>query len=97
MLCERIGQRTHGDSLIRPPYLSRIRTRPAVAGHLNKNGFRRVVSAQGADQAVPMRWMTRFRRLARDYERLATTLIGYHFLAFASLMIARLASVMIKS
>jgi hypothetical protein len=28
-------------------------------------------------------WATRFRRLARDYERLATTLAGLHFLAFA--------------
>jgi len=28
-------------------------------------------------------WAARFRRLARDYERLATTLAGYHWLAFA--------------
>jgi transposase len=32
-------------------------------------------------------WATRFRRLARDYERLATTLAGYHWLAFALLML----------
>lgn len=32
-------------------------------------------------------WAARFRRLARDYERLATTLAGYHWLAFASLML----------
>jgi transposase len=32
----------------------------------------------------------RFRCLARDYERLATTLSGFHFLAFACLMIANL-------
>jgi transposase len=32
-------------------------------------------------------WATRFRRLARDYERLATTLAGYHWLAFAMLML----------
>lgn len=31
-------------------------------------------------------WMARFRRLARDYERLPTTLRGLHFLAFAILM-----------
>ena len=30
-------------------------------------------------------WAARFRRLARDYERLATTLAGYHWLAFALL------------
>jgi len=32
-------------------------------------------------------WVARFRRLARDYERLATTLVGYHWLAFAMLML----------
>jgi transposase len=31
-------------------------------------------------------WATRFRRLARDYERLAVSLAGLHFLAFACLM-----------
>ena len=30
-------------------------------------------------------WAARFRRLARDYERLAETVAGYHFLAFACL------------
>ena len=34
-------------------------------------------------------WMARFRRLARDYERLPQTLAGLHFLAFAILMLAR--------
>ncbi len=28
-------------------------------------------------------WLARFRRLSRDYERLATTLVGLHWLAFA--------------
>lgn len=35
-------------------------------------------------------WSARFRRLARDYERLPTTLAGFHFVAFACLMLARL-------
>jgi transposase len=35
-------------------------------------------------------WAARFRRLARDYERLATTLSGYHWLAFALLMLQSL-------
>ena len=35
-------------------------------------------------------WMARFRRLARDYERLAITLAGYHWLAFACLMLNNL-------
>ena len=32
-------------------------------------------------------WAARFRRLARDYERLALTLAGYHWLAFVTLML----------
>jgi transposase len=34
-------------------------------------------------------WAARFRRLARDYERLPETLRGLHFLAFAILMVKR--------
>ena len=36
-------------------------------------------------------WTTRFRRLARDYERLPETLAGLHYLAFAILMLGRFA------
>ncbi len=35
-------------------------------------------------------WTARFRRLARDYERLATTLAGYHWLAFVILTLKSL-------
>ncbi len=35
-------------------------------------------------------WAARFRRLARDYERLAATLRGYHWLAFTLLMLQSL-------
>ncbi|TCP10620.1 transposase [Crenobacter luteus] len=35
-------------------------------------------------------WAARFRRLARDYERLPETLAGLHFLAFACLMLTHL-------
>ena len=35
-------------------------------------------------------WAARFRRLARDYERLASTLSGYHWLALALLMLKSL-------
>jgi transposase len=34
-------------------------------------------------------WTARFRRLARDYERLPETLAGLHFVAFAMLMALR--------
>lgn len=36
-------------------------------------------------------WAARFRRLARDYERLAKTLAALHYLVFAILMLANLA------
>jgi transposase len=42
-------------------------------------------------------WMARFRRLARDYERLPETLAGLHFLAFAILMLARFVAFMTQS
>jgi transposase len=35
-------------------------------------------------------WLARFRRLARDYERLTTTLTGWHWLAFLSILLARI-------
>jgi transposase len=34
-------------------------------------------------------WATRFRRLAKDYERLPETVAGLHFVAFACLMLHR--------
>lgn len=42
-------------------------------------------------------WMARCRRLARDYERLAETLRGLHFVAFALLLLARLVAALAKS
>jgi transposase len=36
-------------------------------------------------------WAARFRRLARDYERLPETLAGFHFAAFAGLMLKHVA------
>lgn len=42
-------------------------------------------------------WAARFRRLARDYERLPETLAGLHFLAFAMLMLKRLVEVLAQS
>jgi transposase len=42
-------------------------------------------------------WMARFRRLARDYERLADTLAGLHFVAFAMLLAHRFITFMVQS
>ena len=39
-------------------------------------------------------WLARFRRLARDYERLPDTLKGLHFLAFAVLMLTKFVHLM---
>jgi len=36
-------------------------------------------------------WATRFRRLANDYERLPSVLAGFHFIAFACLMVHKAA------
>lgn len=35
-------------------------------------------------------WAGRFRRLARDYERLTETLAGWHWLAFVALLLAKI-------
>ena len=35
-------------------------------------------------------WSSRFRRLARDLERLPSTLLGFHWLAFAVLSVQKL-------
>jgi transposase len=34
-------------------------------------------------------WAARFRRLARDYERLEDTLVGYHLIAFTGLLLQK--------
>ncbi len=42
-------------------------------------------------------WTTRFRRLARDYERMPETLAGLHFLSFAILLVSRFVRFMTES
>ncbi len=42
-------------------------------------------------------WATRFRRLARDYERLPETLAGLHFLAFAIVLARKFFELMAQS
>ena len=42
-------------------------------------------------------WMTRFRRLAKDYERLPETIVGLHFVAFAILMAQQLVKLLTES
>jgi transposase len=61
----------------------------------SKRGFvllprRRVVERSFA-------WAARFRRLARDYERLSPMLAGFHYMAFACLMLATLCKLLYSS
>jgi transposase len=39
-------------------------------------------------------WASRFRRLAKDYERLPTTVVGLHFVAFACLFLSQATAVL---
>ena len=80
-------------------------TEPAAAAQ--RHGIRlEVVKLPEAKRGVvllPKRWVvergcawaSRFRRLARDYERLPHVLAGLHFLAFACLMLHRLIPVLL--
>jgi transposase len=40
-------------------------------------------------------WLSRFRRLARDYERLPETVTGLHLVAFATLMLGRMVKLLL--
>jgi transposase len=40
-------------------------------------------------------WLSRFRRLAKDYERLPETLAGLHLVAFTTLMLARVIKLLV--
>ncbi|MFZ3217509.1 MAG: IS5 family transposase [Candidatus Acidiferrales bacterium] len=70
----------------------------AAAGHGIQLEVVKLTQAKRGFVLLPRRWVVersfawaaRFRRLARDYERLAATLGAFHFLAFACLMIAQL-------
>jgi transposase len=42
-------------------------------------------------------WLARFRRLARDYERLPETLAGLHMLAFSMLMLLRVVDIVLSA
>ncbi len=42
-------------------------------------------------------WSARFRRLARDYERLAESLVGLHLVAFVVLMLKRFVALSVQS
>jgi len=85
-------------------YVDQGYTGEDVANAAAQNGIRlEVVKLQEAKRGfvlLPRRWVVersfawaaRFRRLARDYERLPETFAGLHWLAFASLLLNTLFS-----
>ena len=60
-----------------------------------KHGFVLLPRRWGVERSFG--WTARFRRLARDYERLPTTLAGLHFLTVATLMLKRLVALILQS
>ena len=94
-LAEAVQEATgeHGRGRLRGPGLHR-RASPAedAAAHGIRLEVVKLPEAKRGFVLLPRRWvversfawMARFRRLARDYERLPETLSGLHFLAFAS-------------
>ena len=90
-------------------YVDQGYTGPATAEAAAAHGIRlevvKLPEARRGFVLLPRRWVVersfawtaRCRRLARDYERLAETLRGPHFVAFALLLLARLVALLAKS
>ena len=99
-LAEQVQQVT--GSTVELAYVDQGYTGPNAAQAAQQHGIRLEVvkhpMAKRGFVLLPRRWVVersfawaaRFRRLARDYERLPTTLKGIHFIAFAILMTTRL-------
>jgi transposase len=60
-----------------------------------KNGFVRLPRRWVVARSFA--WAARFRRLARDDDRLPATLAGFHFLAFVILLLKRFVALMAQS
>jgi len=79
--------------------------REAAAAHGLELGVVKHPEAKRGFVRLPRRWVVersfawaaRFRRLARDYERLSQTLAGFHYLAFACLMLTTLSKLLNQS
>lgn len=99
-LAEEMQQVTGGT--VEMAYVDQGYTGPTAAEAAQSHGIRLEVvkhpMAKRGFVLLPRRWVVersfawaaRFRRLARDYERLDTTLKGFHYVAFACLMIANM-------
>jgi transposase len=106
-LAEKVQEAT-GDS-VEVAFVDQGYTGEQAAADAQKHGIRlevvKLPTAKHGFVLLPRRWvversfawMARFRRLARDYERLAETLVGLHFVAFAILMAHRFVAFMAQS
>jgi transposase len=98
-LCAAVQEVTGGTAEV--GFVDQGYTGPDPAEAAAKHGIRlEVVKHTGAKKGfvlLPRRWvversfgwLARFRRLARDYERLADTLEGWHWVAFLGLLLGR--------
>lgn len=85
-------------------YVDQAYTGEECAGQAAEQGIRlevvKLAQARHGFVLLPHRWLversfawvSRFRRLARDYERLSSSFAAFHWLAFAGLILASLAS-----
>jgi len=99
-LSEQVQQVT--GSTVKIAYVDQGYTGPKAAEAARQNGIQLEVvkhpMAKRGFVLLPRRWViersfawaARLRRLARDYERLPATLRGFHYIAFAILMTAKL-------
>lgn len=90
-------------------YVDQGYTGEAAAEAANKHGIQLEVvkhtEAKRGFVLLPRRWVVersfawaaRFRRLARDYERLSDTLAGFHYFAFAWIMLAKIFTLLNQS
>lgn len=100
VLAEQVQEVTGGT--VELAYVDQGYTGPNAAEAAQQHGLRLEVvkhpMAKRGFVLLPRRWVVersfacaaRFRRLARDYERLDTTLKGFHLLAFTTLMLRNL-------
>ena len=106
-LCRQVQQAT--EEQVQIAFADQGYTGPDAAAQAQKHGIDLVVvkleEAKRGFVLLPRRWVVertfawlgRFRRLARDYERLSQSLAGFHWLAAISLMLGSLFSLLQSS
>jgi transposase len=107
LLCEQIQEAT-GET-VELAYVDQGYTGETAAQAAQQHGIQlevvKLPQAKKGFVLLPRRWVversfgwsTRFRRLTRDYERLATTVAGLHLVAFVTLFVQRAVALLIPS